>query len=92
MKIAMGEIMHGNWRKKGWWRHGKEDGTCLRKEGTRMPSFRTSVRWFVATHYITQMVTSLGAFKERLYRLALAEDSRCFCPLGGPETSEYILY
>ena len=46
-------------------------------------SSRLSARWFVATHYITQMVTGHrafnerfhGAFKERLYRLGLAEDS-----------------
>ena len=38
------------------------------------------------------MVTGHGAFKERLHRLGLAEDSRCSCPLGGPETPEHILY
>ena len=32
-----------------------------------------------------------SAFKERLHRLGLAEDSRCSCPLGGPETPEHIL-
>ena len=31
-------------------------------------------------------------FKERLHRLGLAEDPRCSCPLGGPETLEHILY
>ena len=53
---------------------------------------RLRTRWFVATHYITQMVTGHGAFKERLHRLGLAEDPRCSCPLGGPETPENILY
>jgi hypothetical protein len=43
MKIPMAEIMHGNWWKKGSWRPGKEDGTCLRKEGTRTPSFQMLV-------------------------------------------------
>jgi hypothetical protein len=37
MKIPMAEIMRGNCWKKGWWRPGTEDGTCLRKEGTRTP-------------------------------------------------------
>ena len=55
-------------------------------------SSRLRTRWFVATHYITQMVTGNGAFKERLHRLELAEDPRCSCPLGGPETPENILY
>ena len=30
---------------------------------------RLRTRWFVATHYITQMVTGHGALKERLHRL-----------------------
>jgi hypothetical protein len=46
-------------------------------------SSRLRVRWFVARHYITQMVTGHGAFKERMHRLGLAEDPRCCYPLGG---------
>ena len=46
----------------------------------------------MATHYIIQMVTGHGTFKERLHRLGLAEDSQFSCPLVGPETPEHILY
>ena len=53
---------------------------------------RLIAQWFVATHYITQMVTGHGAFQKRLHRLGLAEDPRCGCPLGGPETPDHILY
>ena len=56
------------------------------------PNVRLRTRWFGATHYITQMVTGHGAFKEGLHRLGLTEDSRCSCPLWGPETPEHILY
>ena len=89
-------IMRGNWWKKRWWRPGKEDGKSQNGKHTYAffpnVSSRLRARWFVATHYITQMVTGHGAFKGRLHRLGLAEDSRCSCPLGGPETPEHILY
>ena len=39
MKIPTAEIMRGKKWKKGWWKHDREDGTCLRKEATRTPSF-----------------------------------------------------
>jgi hypothetical protein len=96
MKIPMAEIMHENWWKKGWWRNGKEDGRS--QKGRHMYVFFLNVSsrlrtwWFVATHYITQMVSGHGTFKERLHRLGLSEDSQCGCPLGGPETQEHILY
>jgi hypothetical protein len=55
-------------------------------------SSRLRARWFVATHYIAQMVTGQGAFKERLHRLGMVEDPRYDGPLGGPKTPEHILY
>ena len=96
MKIPMAEIMHENWWKKGWWRNGKEDGRS--QKGRHMYVFFLNVSsrlrtwWFVATHYITQMVSGHGTFKERLHRLGLAKVSRCSCALGGSETPEHILY
>ena len=55
-------------------------------------SSRLRVRWFVATHYITQMVTGHGWFKERMHRLGLSEDPPCGCSLSGPEKPEHIFY
>jgi hypothetical protein len=53
---------------------------------------RLRAKWFVATHFITQMVTGYGTFKEILHRLGLAENPRYGSPLGGTETPEHILY
>jgi hypothetical protein len=43
MKISMAEIMSVSWWKNGWWKHDRENGSCLRKEDTRTPSFRALV-------------------------------------------------
>ena len=58
-----------------------EDGTCLTKGGARTP------RWFTLHH-----TDGHGAFKKGVHRLGLAEDPRCGCPLGWPDTPEHILY
>ena len=44
------------------------------------------------SHYVTQMVTGHGSFRDRLYNLGLVDDPHCVCPLGEMETPEHILY
>ena len=53
--------------------------------------FRNVFYWLVATHYITQMATGNGAFREELHRLGLVEVPQCHCSQGGPKTPGHIL-
>ena len=78
-------------------RSGKSGGTPRSAGGQRTPTSprigaRLRTRWFVSSHYVTQMVTGHGSFRDRLYNLGLVDDPRCVFPLGEMETPEHILY
>ena len=43
-------------------------------------------------HFVTQIVTGHGVFREKLQRMKLIMDPTCNCPLDVTETLEHILY